>query len=262
MILIAGPCVIEGHSWLVDVAGQVDEIVKKHSWVDRFYFKSSFDKANRTSRGSYRGIGYTPGLLALHAALEVTNQTITDVHETHQVEEVASIVSALQIPAFLSRQTDLIEEVMSHNVPVNIKRAPWMGPDEALQVYAKAEEAGREYHGDFMNDIWLCDRGSTFGYGNLVTDIPAIVDISKKAPVIFDCTHSIQRPGGHSTHSGGRREMIPFVSRAVAATGVLSGFFMEVHPDPANAKSDAACQLPLHQLDSFLGGLGEILEIS
>lgn len=255
MKLIAGPCAIEGFDWLYYVAGDIRrKLLEINFPEDDFYFKSSFDKANRTSAKSGRGVGIDEGLAAL---AQVKNghgiQILTDFHEVWQIEkmmiEYPDAVDVIQIPAFLCRQTDLIEAACATGKIVNIKKGQWLSPQEATRVYVKGLECGD------ANDVWITERGTVHGYGDLIVDVPGIVHIADKGmKVIFDVTHSAQQPGGKTTN-GARWKMIPN-ARAAISTGKLHGLFMEVHPDPKNAISDASTQIPLDHFPDFMRRIG------
>jgi 2-dehydro-3-deoxyphosphooctonate aldolase (KDO 8-P synthase) len=255
MKLIAGPCAIEGHAWLSEVAMQLKtELATILFPLEDFYFKASFDKANRTSAKSGRGVGIDEGLDVLTMIREVYDmKTLTDFHEVWQIEkmmvEYPDAVDVIQIPAFLCRQTDLIEAACATGKIVNIKKGQWLSPQEATRVYVKGLECGD------ANDVWITERGTVHGYGDLIVDVPGIVHIADKGmKVIFDVTHSAQQPGGKTTN-GARWKMIPN-ARAAISTGKLHGLFMEVHPDPKNAISDASTQIPLDHFPDFMRRIG------
>ena len=242
--LIAGPCVIESMQLQLDVAGKLQEITGKLGI--NFIFKSSFDKANRTSGTSFRGPGVEEGLKVL---AEVKRQlgvpVLTDVHEYTPLDEVASVVDVLQTPAFLCRQTDFIHKVASAGKPVNIKKGQFLSPWEMKHVTNKAKATGNE-------QIMACERGASFGYNNLVSDMRSLsVMRDTGCPVVFDATHSVQLPGGQGTSSGGQREFVPVLARAAVAVGV-AGVFMETHPDPAKALSDGPNAWPLDRMEALL----------
>lgn len=243
--LIAGPCVVESEQLAVDTAGKLAEITGELGIP--FIFKSSYDKANRTSGDSYRGLGMDKGLGILD---EVKRQLgvmiLTDVHSAVEVASVAEVVDVLQTPAFLCRQTDLIEAVGACGKPVNIKKGQFLSPEEMTQVANKAIAAGGE------GRVMVCERGVSFGYNNLVVDMRSLAIMRNTGcPVVFDVTHSVQQPGGQGTRSGGKREFIPVLARAAIATGV-SGLFMETHPDPDNALSDGPNSWPLDRMRELL----------
>lgn len=249
--LIAGPCVVESEQLAVDTAGKLAEITGELGIP--FIFKSSYDKANRTSGDSYRGLGMDKGLGILD---EVKRQLgvmiLTDVHSAAEVESVAEVVDVLQTPAFLCRQTDLIEAVGACGKPVNIKKGQFLSPEEMTQVANKAIAAGGE------GRVMVCERGVSFGYNNLVVDMRSLAIMRNTGcPVVFDVTHSVQQPGGQGTRSGGKREYIPVLARAAIATGV-SGLFMETHPDPDNALSDGPNSWPLDRMRELLEHLQDI----
>ena len=249
--LIAGPCVVESQQLAVDTAGKLVEITGELGIP--FIFKSSYDKANRTSGQSYRGLGVDEGLSIL---AEVKRQLgvsiLTDVHSASDVGTVADVVDVLQTPAFLCRQTDLIEAVGACGKPVNIKKGQFLSPEEMTQVANKAIAAGGE------GRVMVCERGVSFGYNNLVVDMRSLAIMRNTGcPVVFDVTHSVQQPGVLGTHSGGKREFIPVLARAAIATGV-SGLFMETHPDPDKALSDGPNSWPLDRMRELLEHLQEI----
>ncbi len=240
MILIAGPCVIESKEQLEIIAGQLREFHKSPE-ID-FYFKASFDKANRTSLESYRGPGLEEGLKMLAEIKEIFGYKIlTDVHETYQVEKVAEVADAIQIPAFLCRQTDLLVAVAKTGKVVNIKKGQFMAPADmkysVLKVLRTKGEEFADYETSKKNGVWLTERGTFFGYNDLVVDYRGLPTMRKFAPVIFDATHSVQSPGGAGGKSGGRREFVEPLALAAASVGV-DGFFFETHHDPDNALSD------------------------
>jgi 2-dehydro-3-deoxyphosphooctonate aldolase (KDO 8-P synthase) len=244
LFLIAGPCVIESEGLILDTAGRLKEITSRLGVP--FIFKSSFDKANRSSRSSFRGPGMEEGLRILS---EVKRQlqlpVLTDVHEDTPIGEVAAVVDVLQTPAFLCRQTNFIVNVCSHNRPVNIKKGQFLSPWEMQNVVDKARSTGND-------QIMVCERGFTFGYNNLVSDMRALAVMRETGcPVVFDATHSVQLPGGKGTASGGQREFVPVLARAAVAAGV-AGIFMETHPDPSKALSDGPNAWPLDRMASLL----------
>lgn len=257
--LIAGTCVIESRDMVFDVCGQLLEITQALGIP--FIYKSSFDKANRSSSKSFRGLGMEKGLQILadvrqHFGVPV----LTDVHETEQVAEVASVVDVLQTPAFLCRQTDFIQACAATLKPVNIKKGQFLAPHDMVQVVNKAKEAALAAGGD-GNNIMVCERGVSFGYNNLVSDMRALSIMRETGcPVVFDATHSVQLPGGQGTSSGGQREFVPVLSRAAVAVGV-AGLFMETHPNPSQALSDGPNAVPLHQMSALLKTLKTIDEI-
>ena len=248
--LIAGPCVVESYDLQVRTAEKLKQITDRLGIL--FIFKSSFDKANRSSDQSFRGPGMDEGLEVLSKVRDALGVPIlTDVHDIPQVKPVAQVVDVLQTPAFLARQTDFIHAVASAGKPVNIKKAQFMAPQDMKNVVDKARNAARAAGGAGDN-IMVCERGASFGYNNLVSDMRSLAIMRDTGcPVVFDATHSVQLPGGQGTSSGGQREFVPVLSRAAVATGV-SGLFMETHPDPANAKSDGPNAWPLDRMESLL----------
>ncbi len=250
LFLIAGPCVVEDAALTLDVAGQLKEMTAALGIP--FVFKASYDKANRSSRSSYRGPGIEEGLRVLS---EVRRQygvpVLTDVHEDTPLAEVAAVVDVLQTPAFLCRQTNFIVAVSSQGKPVNIKKGQFLSPWEMANVIDKARSTGNR-------DILVCERGFSFGYNNLVSDMRALsVMRNFGAPVVFDATHSVQLPGGKGSVSGGQREFVPVLARAAVAAGV-AGLFMETHPDPERALSDGPNAWPLARMRGLLETLIEI----
>lgn len=248
--LIAGPCVIESRQLALDTAGELKEITA--SLGIPFIYKSSFDKANRSSSKSYRGLGMDTGLRILsEVKAQIGVPVLTDVHEIDEIDSVAAVVDVLQTPAFLCRQTDFIHAVASAGRPVNIKKGQFLSPHEMVNVVAKAREAGLEAGGTGEN-ILVCERGASFGYNNLVSDMRSLAIMRETgAPVVFDATHSVQLPGGQGTSSGGQREFVPVLARAAIAVGIC-GLFMETHPDPAQAKSDGPNAVPLAHMKRLL----------
>ena len=246
MFLIAGPCVIESEQLVMDVAGRIKEITDKLGM--EYIFKSSFDKANRSSTGSFRGPGMERGLQILQKVKETYGlRVLTDVHEDTPVEEVASVVDVLQTPAFLVRQTNFIQRVARCGKPVNIKKGQFLAPGDMKNVIAKA----REVNGG-ADTLMVCERGVSFGYNNLVSDMRSLAIMRETAcPVVFDATHSVQLPGGQGTVSGGQREFVPVLARAAVAVGI-SGLFMETHPCPEKALSDGPNSWPLNRMESLL----------
>ncbi|MDC7805815.1 3-deoxy-8-phosphooctulonate synthase [Luteimonas sp BLCC-B24] len=248
--LIAGPCVIESEQLQLDVAGQLKEITSELGI--HFIFKSSFDKANRTSGTSFRGPGMEEGLRVLS---EVKRQlgvpVLTDVHEYTPMDEVASVVDVLQTPAFLVRQTDFIKNVCAAGKPVNIKKGQFLSPWDMKPVVEKAKSTGND-------QIMVCERGASFGYNNLVSDMRSLAVMREThCPVVFDATHSVQLPGGQGTSSGGQREFVPVLARAAIAVGV-AGVFMETHPRPEEALSDGPNAWPLHRMRALLETMREL----
>jgi 2-dehydro-3-deoxyphosphooctonate aldolase (KDO 8-P synthase) len=247
LFLIAGPCVIESEALVLEVAERLKDICTRLSVP--LIFKASFDKANRSSRASFRGPGLAGGLKALERVKKVTGlPVLTDVHEDTPLAEVAAVVDVLQTPAFLCRQTNFIVNVCSQGKPVNIKKGQFLSPWEMHNVVDKARSTGN-------SSIMVCERGFSFGYNNLVSDMRALsVMRSTGCPVVFDATHSVQLPGGQGKTSGGQREFIPVLARAAVAAGI-SGLFMETHPRPAEALSDGPNAWPLDRMESLLATL-------
>jgi 2-dehydro-3-deoxyphosphooctonate aldolase (KDO 8-P synthase) len=248
--LIAGPCVIESEQLQIDVAGQLKEITSALGIP--FIFKSSFDKANRSSGTSFRGPGLEKGLdILAKVRHQLGVPVLTDVHSEEHIADVASVVDVLQTPAFLCRQTDFIRAVAQSGKPVNIKKGQFLAPGDMKNVIDKARAAAREAG---LNDdnFMACERGVSFGYNNLVSDMRSLAIMRETAaPVVFDATHSVQLPGGQGTSSGGQREFVPVLARAAVAVGV-SGLFMETHPDPAKALSDGPNAVPLKHMKALL----------
>ncbi len=242
--LIAGPCVIESEQLILDTAGELAEITKQLEIP--FIFKASYDKANRTSSKSYRGPGIDKGLAILQKVKDqIAVPVLTDVHEDTPLNEVAAVVDVLQTPAFLCRQTNFIQNVASQKLPVNIKKGQFLAPSDMINVVAKAKEVGNE-------QIMVCDRGVSFGYNTLVSDMRGLATMREtQCPVVFDATHSVQQPGGQGGTSGGQREYVPVLARAAIAAGV-AGVFMETHPDPAKALSDGPNSWPLDRIKELL----------
>jgi len=256
LFLIAGPCVVESEDLQLRTAERLKAITDRLGV--HFIFKSSFDKANRSSDKSFRGPGMDEGLRVLEkvrAALGVP--ILTDVHDIPQITPVAEVVDVLQTPAFLARQTDFIHAVAASGKPVNIKKAQFMAPHDMTNVVDKARTAAQAA-GVNQETIMVCERGASFGYNNLVSDMRSLAIMRETGcPVVFDATHSVQLPGGQGTTSGGQREFVPVLARAAVATGV-AGIFMETHPDPANAKSDGPNAWPLDRMESLLTTLVEL----
>jgi 2-dehydro-3-deoxyphosphooctonate aldolase (KDO 8-P synthase) len=248
--LIAGPCVIESEQLQMDTAGTLKEITQ--SLGIPFIFKSSFDKANRSSGNTFRGPGIDRGLEILaKVKRELGLPILTDVHSEEQIAQVASVVDVLQTPAFLCRQTDFIRAVAQSGKPVNIKKGQFLAPGDMKNVIDKARAAAREM-GLNEDNFMACERGASFGYNNLVSDMRSLAIMRETgAPVVFDATHSVQLPGGQGTSSGGQRDMVPVLARAAVAVGV-AGLFMETHPDPANAMSDGPNAVPLKYMKALL----------
>ena len=245
LFLIAGPCVVESRDLNVDVAGKLKDICAKAGIP--FIFKSSYDKANRSSAASFRGPGMAEGLRILaEVKRQIGVPVLTDVHEAADVAEVASVVDVLQTPAFLCRQTDFIQAVAAAGRPVNIKKGQFLAPEDMLQVVRKAKAASG------ADNIMVCERGASFGYHNLVSDMRSLAIMrATGCPVVFDATHSVQLPGGRGDASGGQREFIPVLARAAVAAGV-AGVFMETHPRPEQALSDGPNAWPLPRMRSLL----------
>ena len=252
LFLIAGPCVIESESMTIDVAGQLKEMTDQLGIP--FIFKSSFDKANRSSNKTFRGFGVEEGLRILQ---EVKSQigvpVLTDIHTAEQVEEVASVVDVLQTPAFLCRQTDFISAVAKSGKPVNIKKGQFLAPQDMRQVVNKAKEANGG-----IDNIMVCERGVSFGYNTLVSDMRSLAIMrDTDCPVVFDATHSVQQPGGQGDRSGGQSEFVPLLARAAVSSGI-AGIFMETHPNPSEALSDGPNAVELNQMQALLEVLKEL----
>ena len=251
LFLIAGPCVVESLELQIETAGRLKEITGRLGVP--FIFKSSYDKANRSSGKSYRGLGMEQGLKILS---EVKRQLgvplLTDIHDEDEVAPVAAVVDILQTPAFLCRQTDFIRAAASAGKPVNIKKGQFLSPDEMKNVVDKAKESSGQ------DNILVCERGFAFGYGNLISDMRSLAIMRNTGcPVVFDATHSVQLPGGQGTSSGGQREFIPVLARAAVASGI-SGLFMETHPNPDKALSDGPNAWPLQHMENLLTTLVEL----
>jgi 2-dehydro-3-deoxyphosphooctonate aldolase (KDO 8-P synthase) len=248
--LIAGPCVVESEALQVDVAGRLKELTARLGIS--FVFKSSYDKANRSSRSSFRGPGIAEGLRVLaEVKRQVGVPVLTDVHEDTPFAEVASVVDMLQTPAFLCRQTNFIVNACSAGLPVNVKKGQFLSPWEMQNVVDKARSTGNE-------QILVCERGFTFGYNNLVSDMRSLAVMrGTGCPVVFDATHSVQLPGGKGSASGGQREFVPVLARAAVAAGI-AGLFMETHPEPEKALSDGPNAWPLARMESLLKTLVEL----
>ena len=251
LFLIAGPCVVESRQFQVDVAGRLQEICARIGIP--FVFKSSYDKANRSSGTAYRGPGRAEGLRILaEVKRQVGVAVLTDVHTEAEVTEVASVVDVLQTPAFLCRQTDFIQAVARAGKPVNIKKGQFLAPEDMLQVVRKARAASG------ADNIMVCERGASFGYHNLVSDMRGLAIMrATGCPVVFDATHSVQLPGGLGAASGGQREFVPVLARAAVAAGV-AGVFMETHPEPDKALSDGPNAWPLAQMEALLETLMQL----
>ena len=248
--LIAGPCVIESEALAMDTATRLKAITEE--LCIPFIYKSSFDKANRTSTSSFRGLGLSEGLRILQKVKdEVGVPVLTDVHEDTPLDEVASVVDVLQTPAFLVRQTNFIQSVAKQGLPVNIKKGQFQAPWDMGNVVEKAKAVGND-------QIMVCERGASFGYNTLISDMRSLAIMRQtECPVVFDATHSVQQPGGQGATSGGQREFVPVLARAATAVGI-SGLFMETHPDPANAKSDGPNAWPLDMMKELLAVLKAI----
>jgi 2-dehydro-3-deoxyphosphooctonate aldolase (KDO 8-P synthase) len=247
LFIIAGPCVIESETLIMETATTLKELGKKVGVS--LIFKSSFDKANRSSMDSYRGPGIEEGLRILERVkTELGMPVLTDVHEDTPLDEVASVVDVMQTPAFLCRQTNFILNVCAQGKPVNIKKGQFLAPLDMLQVANKAKSTGNK-------QIMVCERGASFGYNNLVSDMRSLALMRQTGcPVVYDATHSVQMPGGQGSVSGGQREMVPVLARAAVAAGI-SGLFMECHPNPAEAMSDGPNSWPLHMVGDLLAQL-------
>jgi len=248
--LIAGPCVIESESLAMETASYLKKVCAE---LDiNFVYKSSFDKANRTSGESFRGLGIEEGLRILEKVkTELTVPVLTDVHEDSPIDEVAAVVDVLQTPAFLVRQTNFILNVCKQGLPVNIKKGQFQAPWDMKSVVEKAKSTGNK-------QIMICERGTSFGYNTLVSDMRGLASMrSTGCPIVFDATHSVQQPGGHGNSSGGEREMVPILARAAVAAG-LAGIFIETHPDPRHAKSDGSNSMPIDKMSNLLRSLKEI----
>ena len=247
IFLIAGPCVIESEALALETASRLKEVASALGLP--FVYKSSFDKANRSSHASYRGPGLAEGLRILERVRdEVGVPVLTDVHEDTPLDEVADVISVLQTPAFLCRQTNFIRNVCALNKPVNIKKGQFLAPGDMRHVVDKARSTGND-------DIMVCERGASFGYNNLVSDMRSLAILRETGcPVVYDATHSVQMPGGQGATSGGQREMVPVLARAAVAAGV-AGIFMETHPRPEEALSDGPNSWPLDRMAELLEGL-------
>lgn len=254
--LIAGPCVLEGEQMAVEIAGTLKEVTDELGIP--FIFKGSYDKANRTSGSSYRGLGMEEGLRILEAVrAQVGVPVLTDVHTAEEVPVVAKSVDVLQTPAFLCRQTDFIRACAQSGRPVNIKKGQFLAPTDMKNVIEKARAAAREA-GLSEDRFMACERGASFGYGNLVADMRSLAIMRESnVPVVMDATHAVQLPGGNGGSSGGQRQFVPVLARAAAAVAV-AGFFMETHPTPSTAKSDGPNLVPLSEMKALLSTLVEI----
>ena len=249
MVLLAGPCVVESEELCLQVAEEMKSISEELEI--NYVFKASFDKANRTSKQSFRSLGLEESLRILKKVKdEIGVPVVTDVHESYQVNEVASVVDVLQIPAFLCRQTDLLEACGNSGKAVNIKKGQFMAPNDMQYAVDKVRNTGN-------TNVALTERGTTFGYNNLVVDFRSLPIMRQYSPVIFDVTHSIQMPGGGGGKSSGKREFAPYLAKAAAAVGV-DGFFIETHPNPENALSDGPNMIPLSEMKGFLNEIKEI----
>lgn len=254
--LIAGPCVIESHQLAIDTAGTLKEIAQELGIP--FIYKSSYDKANRSSGDSFRGLGMETGLEIL---ADVKKQfgvpVITDVHSEDEIASVAAVVDVIQTPAFLCRQTDFIQACAKSGKPVNIKKGQFMAPGDMMNVVGKARSAAQEA-GLPLDSFLVCERGASFGYNNLVSDMRSLAIMRNTGcPVVFDATHSVQLPGGLGSSSGGQREFVPVLARAAVAVGI-AGLFMETHPRPEEAKSDGPNAVPLSRMKDLLATLVEL----
>ncbi|MEE4246739.1 MAG: 3-deoxy-8-phosphooctulonate synthase [Kangiellaceae bacterium] len=248
--LIAGPCVIESEELALETAGFMKELTDKLGIS--YIYKSSFDKANRSSHTSFRGLGLAEGLRILQKVKEqIGVPVLTDVHEDTPINEVADVVDVMQTPAFLVRQTNFIQRVCQAGIPVNIKKGQFQAPWDMTNVVEKAKATGNQ-------NIMVCERGVSFGYNTLVSDMRGMAIMRQTGcPVVYDATHSVQQPGGLGATSGGQREFVPVLARAAMAAGI-SGLFMETHPDPANAKSDGPNSFPMHQMEAMLTMLQQV----
>jgi 2-dehydro-3-deoxyphosphooctonate aldolase (KDO 8-P synthase) len=254
--MIAGPCVIESRQMALDTAGQLKEIAAALGIP--FIYKSSFDKANRSSGTSFRGLGMDKGLEILAEVKKLIGvPVLTDIHEIDEIKPVAAVVDVLQTPAFLCRQTDFIRACAQSGKPVNIKKGQFLAPGDMKNVIDKARDAAKEA-GLEQDNFMACERGTSFGYNNLVSDMRSLAIMRETGcPVVFDATHSVQLPGGQGTSSGGQREFVPVLARAAVAVGI-AGLFMETHPNPAEAKSDGPNAVPLGRMKELLSTLVEL----
>ena len=252
LFLIAGPCVIESESMTIDVAGSLKEMCDDLGIS--FIFKSSFDKANRSSNKTFRGFGIDEGLRILDLVKkQIEVPILTDIHDISQIEAVASVVDVLQTPAFLCRQTDFISAVAKSGKPINIKKGQFLAPHDMKQVAQKAKDANGG-----KDNIMVCERGASFGYNTLVSDMRSLSIMREtNCPVVFDATHSVQQPGGQGDRSGGQSEFVPLLARAAISCGV-SGIFMETHPNPKEALSDGPNAVPLNHMKNLLETLKEL----
>lgn len=251
--LIAGPCVIESEQMALETAEELKKITTALNIP--FIYKSSFDKANRSSGSTFRGLGMSKGLEILATVKEkIGVHVLTDVHEIYEIKPVSEVVDVLQTPAFLCRQTDFIQACATSGKPVNIKKGQFLAPHDMVNVINKARAAAKAA-GLPEDQFMACERGVSFGYNNLVSDMRSLAIMREtNAPIVFDATHSVQLPGGQGTSSGGQREFVPVLARAAMAVGI-SGIFMETHPDPAHAMSDGPNAVPLHQMQALLATL-------
>lgn len=248
-VLFAGPCAVESYDICLEIGAKTKEWAEKYGFS--YVFKASFDKANRTSSGSFRSIGMDKSLEVLQRVGNALNvPLVTDIHESYQVKDVASVVDVLQIPAFLCRQTDLLLAAGESGKAVKIKRGQFMAPEDMQYAVNKVRSTGND-------NVCLTERGFSLGYHNLVVDMRGLPIMRQFAPVVFDITHSVQQPGGQGGSSGGQREFAPILARAAAATGI-DGFFIETHPDPSKALSDGPNLIPLHKMGEFLEMLKEV----
>lgn len=253
LVLLSGPCAVESYDICFEIGEKLKGICKELNIA--YVFKASFDKANRTSAGSFRSIGMDKSLQVLQKIKKVLEvPVVTDVHESYQIKEVAEVVDIIQIPAFLCRQTDLLLAAGASGKAINVKRGQFMAPEDMKYAVDKIKSTGN-------NNICLTERGASFGYHNLVVDMRALPIMRQFSPVIFDVTHSVQQPGGAGGSSGGQREFAPYLARAAAAAGV-DGFFIETHPEPAKALSDGPNMVPLGEMKEFLGMVKEVWEVS
>jgi 2-dehydro-3-deoxyphosphooctonate aldolase (KDO 8-P synthase) len=253
LFLIAGPCVIESQELALETAGQLKEMTTALGVP--FIYKSSYDKANRSSGKSFRGLGLDQGLKILaEVKRQIGVPVLTDVHEVDEISSVGAVVDVLQTPAFLCRQTDFIHAVAQSGRPVNIKKGQFLAPHDMKNVIDKAREAAREA-GLSEDRFMACERGVSFGYNNLISDMRSLAIMRETScPVVFDATHSVQLPGGQGSSSGGQREFVPVLARAAVAVGI-AGLFMETHPNPAQAMSDGPNAVPLHRMKALLSTL-------
>ena len=252
LFLIAGPCVIESEGMVIEIAGQLKEMTDKLGIP--YIFKSSFDKANRSSNKTFRGFGISEGLRILQEVKkQIKVPILTDIHTEDQVDEVADVIDVLQTPAFLCRQTDFITAVAKSGKPINIKKGQFLAPQDMIQVVAKAKEANGG-----IDNIMVCERGVSFGYNTLVSDMRSLsIMQDTDCPVVFDATHSVQQPGGKGDRSGGQSEFVPLLARAAVSSGI-AGIFMETHPNPKEALSDGPNAVPLNQMNELLETLKEL----